>query len=337
MAYDGRGGCYIRFGVGRLHRFNAEGNSYWSNPVQVPTSGGILRVDDTANVYLLGSKVLGYRNGQLLFTINLQKIDTFSTILWDSLGVIIDTINTNNFSGWDFSQQNSYSTIAWPQNIAGQWDLRTQIVRSDGSTVFEYGGIPVSTIVSPKSIVKVLPSDSSTAVYVWFDQRAERGIYAQRLDTLGNPLWNTSDILVSLPELSYEQAVTDGSGGFIIAGTRENFTIRAQQVSKYGNLGEVITSVDEKINVPERAQLYQNYPNPFNITTNIKFDIPKDEHVRIDIYNLLGQDVKTIVDQYYKAGNYIITIEGGDLSSGIYFYKMQTSKQILVRKLTIIK
>jgi hypothetical protein len=337
MISDRQGGCYILYGIGRLQRFRQDGTAYWPpQVVLIPTGPWIMHLDQ-GNIYLFSSSYLGY-NGKNLFSIHLQKVDSSGSLLWDSLGVTLDTLNTNYYLTYDFSTQSGYSTIAWPQYTGSVWDLRTQIVRSDGNTVFEYGGIPVSTVVSPKSIVKVLPSDSSTSLYVWFDERSLRGTYAQRLDTLGNQFWDTTDILVSLPELSYEHAITDGSGGFIIAGSRENFSIRAQQVSKYGNLGEVITSIkNENFQSPQEYILFQNYPNPFNASTVIRYEIAQSNFITIEVFNLLGQQVQTVAQRFHNPGVYSVNFSGEFLPSGIYFYKMHTDRFVDLKKMLLVK
>lgn len=89
-------------------------------------------------------------------------------------------------------------------------------------------------------------------------------------------------------------------------------------------------------------QLAQNYPNPFQTTTNIKYSIPENCHVKISVYNLQGQLVKTLVDEDLEAGEYS-TIWNGDGKSGsnvavgTYFYKMETQKVNLVKKVFLLK
>ncbi len=340
LVADGRGGCYIRFGVGLLQRFNELGSAYWATPILVPTNVRMMRVDILSNVCLFGGKYIGYQNGELLFTVNLQKVDTSGTLLWDSLGVVLDTINANNFpTTWELVHEDGYSTVCWPQRVGGLWDLRTQIVRFDGSTVFPFRGKAISRIPSNKGLVGAIPSDSSTSLFVWWDQRTNGGTYAQRLDTLGGARWDTNDVAIGIPGLSYLKATTDGSGGVILAGSGENFSIGAQQLNSRGNLGHVIASIkgNRDNDLPEQLVLQQNYPNPFNGATIIKFHIPLGSKVKMRLYNILGEEMRIIVDGYRDKGEHSAILIADDLPTGMYFYTLETSHSTLVRKLILLK
>jgi len=83
------------------------------------------------------------------------------------------------------------------------------------------------------------------------------------------------------------------------------------------------TLVDTAAAIPEKFNLYQNYPNPFNPGTVVEFDIPQNAHVSIKIYNTLGQDVKTLVDQDMEAGNHKVEFTASGLASGVYFYQLR--------------
>ncbi|NWG26913.1 MAG: T9SS type A sorting domain-containing protein, partial [Ignavibacteriaceae bacterium] len=71
---------------------------------------------------------------------------------------------------------------------------------------------------------------------------------------------------------------------------------------------------------PDGFVLYQNYPNPFNPTTTIRFEIPEDSRVTLKIFNILGEEVKTLVEEYREAGKHSVQFNANNLSSGIYFY-----------------
>jgi hypothetical protein len=94
--------------------------------------------------------------------------------------------------------------------------------------------------------------------------------------------------------------------------------------------------------IPKEFALYQNYPNPFNPATEIKFDIPKESHVKIVIYDITGKEVKTLVDEVVKPGAYRILWDGTDnsgnkVTSGIYFYRMIAGSYVSVKKMVLIK
>lgn len=89
--------------------------------------------------------------------------------------------------------------------------------------------------------------------------------------------------------------------------------------------------------VPAKYSLYQNYPNPFNPTTKIKFDIQKAGEVKLSVYNSQGKLVKEIVNQYAPAGSFEVSFDGKDLSSGIYYYKMEVNGFVITKKMMLVK
>ncbi len=89
--------------------------------------------------------------------------------------------------------------------------------------------------------------------------------------------------------------------------------------------------------VPSSYHLAGNYPNPFNASTNISYDIPSATDVRIDIYDILGRKVETLVDSYHQAGRHNVTWHASDKPSGIYLYKIQAGDFSQTRKCIMIK
>jgi hypothetical protein len=98
------------------------------------------------------------------------------------------------------------------------------------------------------------------------------------------------------------------------------------------------TMTDVRLNdIPAEYSLSQNYPNPFNPTTSIRYAIPVNGNVKLTIYNTLGQGIKYLVDGYKTAGNYEISLDASDLSSGIYFYSIESGNFRQVRKMILLK
>ena len=90
-------------------------------------------------------------------------------------------------------------------------------------------------------------------------------------------------------------------------------------------------------NIPKQYNIY-NYPNPFNPNTEIRFSLPKDEYVTIEVYNLLGEKVVTLINRVHKkAGSYSVTFNGSNLASGVYFYRIEASNFKSTKKMVLMK
>ena len=90
-------------------------------------------------------------------------------------------------------------------------------------------------------------------------------------------------------------------------------------------------------NLPETFHLKQNYPNPFNPTTTIEFHVPSSQNVSLKIFNILGQEVATLVQDYKKAGVHKTNFNGQNFASGVYFYQLKAGNFIKNKKMILIK
>jgi hypothetical protein len=115
-----------------------------------------------------------------------------------------------------------------------------------------------------------------------------------------------------------------------------NYFYRIKQVDYDGSF-EYSHIIEVYINSPSMFSLSQNYPNPFNNSTIILFQIPMDEFVTLKIYDVLGNEVKTLIEENKKAGYYKINYSANDLSSGIYFYKLTAGENSSTRKFILLK
>ncbi len=103
------------------------------------------------------------------------------------------------------------------------------------------------------------------------------------------------------------------------------------------------TSVDDDDPLlPDEFALHQNYPNPFNPSTVISFDLPEHADVRLTVFNVLGQTVTTLADSYFASGHHELTWDaqnsrGGELASGIYFYRLETGARSEVKKMILLR
>jgi len=99
-----------------------------------------------------------------------------------------------------------------------------------------------------------------------------------------------------------------------------------------------VSGVESQVGgMPTAYTLEQNYPNPFNPTTQIVFTLPMSSQVSIEVFNLLGQKVRTLVNDTRDAGTYTATFDGAGLTSGVYFYRLTAGNQVIAKKMMLMK
>jgi len=153
--------------------------------------------------------------------------------------------------------------------------------------------------------------------------------------------WTQYQVIITVPDNSV-QAVSVRPRAFNIwTGTAyyDDFSVNGE---------DFVTSVDDPRPtqtdnlIPSDYRLHQNYPNPFNPTTYITYDLPKSGAVTLDIYSIIGQKVRSLVDAVQSAGKWSVEWDGTDysgaqVSSGVYFYQLETSGFQMTRKMLLMK
>lgn len=115
-------------------------------------------------------------------------------------------------------------------------------------------------------------------------------------------------------------------------------TVPFDGLSDFGIGSEIPLSTGDKITgIPRAYSLYQNYPNPFNPATTIRFALPESGEVRIVVYDLLGREITTLVDDYVNAGYHEVVFEAVDISSGIYVYRIHAGEYVETMRLMLLK
>ncbi len=115
-----------------------------------------------------------------------------------------------------------------------------------------------------------------------------------------------------------------------------NFEYRLKQIDNDGSF-RYSNIVEASFMKPNKFELFQNYPNPFNPTTTIQYAIPKSEHVTIKVYDELGKEVSSLVNENKEAGQYRVNFNGSNLASGIYYYRIAAGDFSEVKKLMLLK
>lgn len=125
---------------------------------------------------------------------------------------------------------------------------------------------------------------------------------------------------------SYTVSAADALGD-----AKENLSVAIDGLEKS------VTGVEDKDNTPKAYNLAQNYPNPFNPATQISYSVPKSSYITLKVYNLLGEEIATLFEGMRQPGNYNITFNAKELTSGVYLYQLKSGKFIETKKLMLVK
>ena len=123
----------------------------------------------------------------------------------------------------------------------------------------------------------------------------------------------------------------------IDSGSIDSSAIPLEIFSGTVRLIPIIGVSDDNSTLPNRYYLGQNYPNPFNPVTTIKFDLPAGAHTTLIIYNILGQEVIRLVDDFLEQGRYTYRWDAAGKPSGMYIYKLTSGRFVQSRKMVLLK
>ena len=336
---DDSGGIYIQYRKKNteyyINKFNSSGNLDWT--LSIPNNFSKAIKDSYGGIVISGV-VDSYPSNKII----INRISSEGERLWGEDGIIVDDSVDNNlgYPAEIFLNSDNIVNVFWDTQWWPNDDLFLQRYTLEGEQVWEEH-LEVSELNTQKVRWGIIESDNNSNIIVWGENRAPAGMYAQKIDEQGNKLWNNDKFIGS--QIWESTVITDGNNGAIIVWNNSG-GIYAQQISKNGNLGEIITSVNEDNNNinPGSFYLTQNYPNPFNPVTVIKYEIPGQArndniNVQLKVYDILGKEVATLINEEKPAGNYEVTFDASALSSGIYFYRLQAGSFIEVKKMILLK
>jgi hypothetical protein len=136
-----------------------------------------------------------------------------------------------------------------------------------------------------------------------------------------------------------ENILLNGSGRYLrLLCTQKLFADSGYVLKEFEIYGRgKVTEVVNETNSVQQFELFQNYPNPFNPTTQISYSIPNSELVSLKVYNVLGEEVAQLVNQFQNNGKYQVTLNTNQLSSGVYFYQLKAGDFVSVKKMLLIR
>jgi hypothetical protein len=166
--------------------------------------------------------------------------------------------------------------------------------------------------------------DSAGGNTVWVHRDGKNSYTNIAADTATHPTWKV---------LKVGDKISTLTGIIHFSVNRYKFVPRTD--ADFGTITGISAPIEGP--VPVKYALAQNYPNPFNPSTVIEYRMPASGYVSLRVYNMLGQVVRTLVDGVQSAGNYSVRFEGSSLSTGVYFYRLQTGSFVSVRKMLMLK
>jgi hypothetical protein len=314
IAKDGNGGAYIIwqdvYRSGRsvyAQRINSQGEVQWAVngiPVGIYTQSRQIPVmtDDNA-----GGAILAFHCGDLKGQhVYVQRINSAGTSLWTAnadpsfkgVNICPDPVNPGGYAG--LIQQEAYS------------------IEKDGA-----GG----------AVIAFVNMNESTGPY--------KDIYTQRINADGELQWTAHGVAVCTAPNHQTGPVLacDASGNTVLAwdDLRKDqiyYNVYIQQVSNTGLLGTITTGLD-KVQPGANSQVIQNYPNPFSQKTVIQFAISNKQPVQLKVYDIVGNEVTTLVNEDKPAGKYTVNFDATNIPDGIYIVKLQSGKTITMRKMIV--
>ncbi|MEO7292522.1 MAG: T9SS type A sorting domain-containing protein, partial [Ginsengibacter sp.] len=171
---------------------------------------------------------------------------------------------------------------------------------------------------------------------VWQDNRnGNYEIYYKRsID--GGISWGTDTRLTSNTAFSYSPSVSVSASVVHVVWTDERDN-NAEIYYKRDPTGNPFGIINVNSEVPNQFSLSQNYPNPFNPTTKIQFSLPKSSFANIVVYDMLGKEIETVVNEQLNASTYQADFDGSKFASGVYYYKLLAGDYTQTKKMVLIK
>ncbi len=199
------------------------------------------------------------------------------------------------------------------------------------SAVYSFAPPPAAPILIEPLNNAILSSE--TAQFIWNQSYAEVTKYWFEIDKTDQ--FTTSFIDSSITDTTYIYSDLQN-------GQHYWWRVKALNSLGWGDFSEVrtfdiVTSVEEDNQLPVEFSLEQNYPNPFNPSTKIKYSVPQSSKVVIKVFDVLGSEVATLVNEEKAVGSYEVEFIANNVTSGIYFYKLQAGSFVETKKMIILK
>ena len=316
-----------------IYVHNPDGSIYTNNGSNVFGGGGIFNSDAEGIIVYTCPLNNSIDNGNGFIVVSDQRsnktdFEFFDRVTWEHLG----TLNITGVSNTDGIASYPYPLPDYPFGVFAA-------VNND-ATVALVGWDKIFTAINdnapplPVELVSFTASKLYDHVILNWNTETEvtnYGFEVQRSSEAGH--WDLLGFVEgagnsnSPRQYSYEDSNPDIPG---------KYSYRLKQIDNDGSF-EYSQTVEINVYSPNKFELKQNFPNPFNPATKIKFSVSNKQFVSLKVYNTLGKEVKTLVNEEKSAGTYEVEFSSDDLPSGIYFYKITVGDFTQAKKMILLK
>lgn len=336
---------WTRIGVGIKFIKSTNGGANWSTlvPVGDNTSGQGSNVAVGTNSFIY--VVWGESNG--------IKFDK-STNGGASFGPDYQLSNVVNQNGFpficvDYSNRSSRGNVyvVWDDNRNGNFDIWFQR-STDAGISWLSSPIRVNDVIANNQYKAAIQCDTNGYLsIVYYDERTSPGsvnsFWALSVDQ-GNNWINQRLSDSSFQYISIGSEVRNGeyigidaySNKVLAVWTDDRAGTPNQEIYS-SEMSTLVSIANNNGNTPAKFSLFQNYPNPFNPSTNLRYTIPKTTHVSLKVFNILGSQVAEIVEGISAAGDYSVSFDASELSSGVYFYTLIAGDFRETKRMMVLK
>ena len=308
-------------------KYSNNGDIIWSRRYNGPSSYSFddaegVTADIFGNVYVTGTSMDSLNNYN------------FVTIKYDSSGKVIwlKRIPANQFIadiGYNIKTDSSQNVF-----IAGRLSGKTSIIKLDrNGNVLWYRVYPEGRSATDNYPVIVLDSIYNVYTTAISTATGAADYAAIKYDSSGNQIY-TVTYNNSSTGFEYVYDLALGKNGDLYLTGEFSANGRCYGTVKFS---PVITGIEVNNYNPFEYKLEQNYPNPFNPVTHLEFGISKLGFVSLKVYDILGKEVKALVNEIRPAGTYSVSFDGSNLSSGVYYYRLESGSFTEVKRMVLLK
>jgi len=185
----------------------------------------------------------------------------------------------------------------------------------------------------------------------WFQENVSNGVpsaavaydtwHWQKIVVDGSSIsvtaWADGEDMPDTATYSYEALTTTESASFILVGVTDDDSSSVQVDEIWYNERPAGLEISDEAPIASRYELGQNYPNPFNPTTHIRFNIPETVNAKLTVFNVMGEEVATLVNGVMQAGGHTVSWNAASMPTGVYFYQLESGNFSQTKKLLLVK